>query len=169
MNFERRVLSDMADYRASRVRARAAGKSVLPAWNKPFLIELAATSNVAASARAAGVHTRVVYEARRSDTEFARHWQVALCEGYELLEMELLARLREGEIKPRPGAKRGVRAYDNATALRLLGAHRENAARARAIREDEDTDAILAGIDAKLERMRVAAQAMAKGAAGDGD
>ncbi|GGC38044.1 hypothetical protein GCM10011371_26810 [Novosphingobium marinum] len=68
--------------------------------------------------------------------------------------MDLLHRLRTGEIKPPSGAKKGVRTYDNATAFRLLSAHREAVARERAIRDDEDAEAVLASIDAKLDRMR---------------
>ena len=123
-------------------------------WRETFLSGLAATSNVRAAARAAGVKTATAYDARREDPEFNRKWQQALCEGYDHLEMELLLRLRSGEIKPPPGTKRGVRSYDNATAFRQLAAHRESAARQRAIRDNEDSEAILAGIDAKLELMR---------------
>lgn len=122
-------------------------------WSAVFLAELAATSNVTAAARVAGVATRVVYETRRQDAEFARAWRSALCEGYDALEMALLYRLRVGELKPLPGAKR-ARSFDNATALRLLAAHRETVARERAVREEEDADAILASINAKLEKMR---------------
>lgn len=92
---------------------------------------------------------------------FYRRWREALCEGYEHLEMTLLYRLRIGELKP-PSGKRG-RTYDNATAFRLLAAHRETAAQERAVRENEDADAILASIDAKLERMRQRALAAATG------
>lgn len=123
-------------------------------WSATFLAELAATSNVTASAAKAGVSTRVVYDTRRHDAEFARAWRSALCEGYDALEMALLYRLRVGELKPATGAKRASRSFDNATALRLLAAHRETVARERAIREEEDADAILASINAKLEKMR---------------
>ena len=74
--------------------------------------------------------------------------------GYDNLEMELLHRLRSGEIKPATGAKRAVRAFDNATAFRLLAAHRESAARQRAIRSNEDAETIVLSINAKLEKMR---------------
>ncbi|WP_201742536.1 hypothetical protein [Novosphingobium ovatum] len=127
------------------------GKS---AWAKAFLAELAATSNVSAAARKAKVSTALVYEARRCDPAFAQAWRGALCEGYDHLEMELLRRLRAGEIKPAAGTKRSARAYDNATAFRLLSAHRETVASERAARDDMDEDAILASINAKLERMR---------------
>lgn len=136
-------------------------------WSKAFLSELAATSNVSASARKAGICTSTAYDARRANPEFNRKWQAALCEGYDHLEMELLARLRSGEIKPAPGARRGVRAYDNATAFRLLVAHRESAARQRAIRDSEDTEAILGAINAKLDKMRARRAAAARDA-GDG-
>lgn len=118
-------------------------------WTRIFLAELAASSNVTAAAREAGVSTTVVYETRRADAEFNRAWRAALCEGYDALEMALLERFRAGEDKPATG-----RSYDNATALRLLSAHRETVARERAIRDEEDADAILASINAKLERMR---------------
>jgi len=123
-------------------------------WTRKFLEALAATSNVSAAARHAGVTTWIAYAARRGDAEFNQRWHAALCEGYDNLKLDLLARLRSGELKPAAGAKRAVRSYDNATALRLLIAHRETVAQARAMRDNEDADSILAGINAKLERMR---------------
>lgn len=123
-------------------------------WRKIFLAELATTSNVAASARAAEISPSHAYEVRRRDPEFYREWQEALCEGYEHLEMNLLHRLREGEIKPAAGAKRGTRVFDNATALRLLTLHRDSVARQRAIRDGRNSRAILDAIDAKLDKMR---------------
>lgn len=134
--------------------ARLTRRPPYKTWNPPFLEELAATSNVSASARKAGVTTAAVYDARRTNAEFNRKWQQALCEGYELLEMDLLLRMRSGEVKPAPGAKRGVRSFDNAVALRLLGAHKELVSRQRAVRDGEDSEAILLSINAKLERMR---------------
>lgn len=146
----------MADPKSSgpRTRPGAARKPSFAIWSKAFLAHLAATSNVSASARAAGVSTFIAYDARRTDPEFNRKWQMALCEGYDHLEMDLLHRLRSGEIKPAPGAKKGTRSFDNGTAFRLLNAHRESAARQRAIRDNEDADAILASIDSTLDTMR---------------
>lgn len=138
-------------------RRTLAGARVKPSfakWSKVFLSELAATSNVTASASKAGISTTHTYDTRRSNAEFNREWQRALCEGYDHLEMEMLHRLRTGEVKPASGAKRGVRGFDNATAFRLLAAHRESAARHRAIRSNEDAEAIVLSINAKLERMR---------------
>ena len=123
-------------------------------WSKTFLSELAATSNVSAAARKAGIQTARAYEARRTSAEFSRKWQQALCEGYDHLEMELLARLREGEIRPAANARRGVRIFDNAVSLRLLAAHRESAARGRAIRSNEEAEVIVHSINASLEQMR---------------
>ena len=137
-----------------RRRAAPAGARRFATWTRIFLAELAMTSNVSAAARKAGVTTAKVYEARRDDPEFYRLWKIALSEGYELLEMALLQRLRDGEFKPAAGARRGFRTFDNASALRLLAAHKESAAQQRAIRDHEDAGAVLASIDAKLERMR---------------
>lgn len=145
----------MADNSLSRRRTPAGESAAIQRqWRKPFLAELAATSNVAASARAAGISASRAYELRRQDPRFYREWQEALCEGYDHLEMSLLQRLREGEIKPAAGARRGVRVFDNATALRLLTLHRDSVVRQRAIRENRNSRAILDAIDAKLDKMR---------------
>lgn len=146
-------MSDNSGTKRRRAKPAARGPSFAQ-WSKPFLAELAATSNVSAAARKAGVTTSLAYDARRTNPEFNRKWQQALCEGYDHLEMELLHRLRTGEVKPPSGAKRGVRTFDNATAFRQLAVHREAVSRSRAIRDNEDTEEILASIDAKLERMR---------------
>jgi hypothetical protein len=124
------------------------------AWAQAFLTELAASSNVSAAARKARVPTALVYATRRTNPEFNRKWQQALCEGYELLEMDLLLRMRSGELKPAPGARRAARTFDNAIALRLLGAHKDSVSRQRAVRDYEDSEAILLSINAKLERTR---------------
>lgn len=142
--------------------ARTPPKTAAPAprrplyktWSTAFLTELAATSNVSAAARKARVPTTTVYATRRTDPAFNRKWQQALCEGYDLLEMDLLLRMRSGELKPAPGAKRGTRTFDNAIALRLLGAHKDTVSRQRAVRTNEDSETILLSINAKLERIR---------------
>lgn len=148
-------------------RRPASRRTSLPAWSRKFLAALAETSNVTASAKHAGIATGTAYEARRHHPEFNRRWQRALCEGYDNLELELLHRLRNGEVKPAAGTKRGVRSYDNATAFRLLAAHRESAARQRAVRDNEDTEAILDSINAKLEAMRQRRLAAAAAAAAE--
>jgi hypothetical protein len=125
-------------------------------WRNAFLATLAATSNVTASAKAAAVSTTRAYDARRKDAEFYRAWQEALCEGYEHLEMSLLQRLRDGEIKPAAGAKKGTRVFDNANALRLLVAHRDSVSRQQGMRDNQDTSAILERINIRIDRMRAA-------------
>jgi hypothetical protein len=126
-------------------------------WRPAFLIELAATSNVTAAALAAGVTPSRIYKLRATDPGFARQWREALLEGYEHLEMELLHRLRFGD------PKEGERKFDNATALRLLGQHRETVARERAVRDQEDVTAIRKSIEARLLKLRE--QAIAQRAA----
>ncbi|MEP2236521.1 MAG: hypothetical protein ABJM58_13200 [Alteripontixanthobacter sp.] len=124
-----------------------------PEWREGFLAALAETSNVRAAARMVNVDPGKVYKLRRSDSGFAADWQAALAEGYDNLEMELLRRLREGDLEG--GSKtKARRKFDNAVALRLLAAHRETVGRVKAIRANEDEEAILASIDAKLETMR---------------
>lgn len=146
----------MADKSLSGRRARlpAPRSPSLPKWGKLFLSELAVTSNVSAAARAAGIVTGTAYDTRRTNPEFNRKWQEALCEGYDHLEMELLHRLRTGEVKPAPGARRGVRSFDNGTAFRLLSVHREAVSKQRAINSNRDAAAIIVSINTKLETMR---------------
>ncbi len=142
-------------------RADPACASVAPSpisppshWRRLFCEHLAASSNVTASAKAAGVTAQRAYKTRRDEPGFARAWEEALCEGYDHLEMELLARLRDGELKPKPAAKRAIRGFDNANALRLLLWHRETVKRVRA-REAHQSDAeIRAVIDARFEAVR---------------
>lgn len=136
---------------ASSRRGQANGK---PKWAAIFLAALADTSNVAAAARAASIDVSTAYSRRRHNHEFNREWQVALCEGYDNLEMELLCRLRTGELKPAAGAKKGVRSFDNATALRLLAAHREATTRERAQRTHTTAEEIRAAIDRKVDELR---------------
>ncbi len=114
-------------------------------WRTPFLEALAETSNVTASAIRANVPLRTVYKARRGDAAFAAAWLVALHEGYDMLEMELLCYLRD----PQPERKMDVTA-----AMRLLAAHRETVERRRALTAEEDQQASVEALDAFLEGMR---------------
>lgn len=114
-------------------------------WRTHFLQELAVTSNVSASAALAGVSASRAYKARRENPEFAARWRAALHEGYEHLEMEVLAYLRGTQPE---------RKIDVANAIRLLAAHRETVARQRALEEDGDEQAVLDSIDAMIDQMR---------------
>jgi hypothetical protein len=121
---------------ASEARTRSVG------WRTAFLEALAETSNVTASAIRANVPLRTVYKVRRADAAFAAEWQLALHEGYDMLEMELLGYLRD----PHPQRK-----MDVAAALRLLAAHRETVERRRALVAEE---ALLESIDRFIDDMR---------------
>ena len=114
-------------------------------WRTYFLQELAATSNVTASAKKAGVSASRAYKTRREHEDFALAWRTALYEGYEHLEMEVLAQLRGHD----PDRK-----LDIANAIRLLGAHRETIAAERARREGQDEAAVFAALDRKLATIR---------------
>jgi hypothetical protein len=72
--------------------------------------------------------------------------------------MSLLHRMRIGELEGTNTKTR--RKFDNATAFRLLSAHREAVSQQKAIREDEDEDAILASIKTKLDAMRAREKAV---------
>lgn len=118
-----------------------------------FLDELAETSNVAAAAAVADLPVSRIYRLRRTDPDFARRWYAALAEGYDNLEMELLAHLRGGEA-PAEAAKRK---FDVATALRCLTAHRESVAREKGRRTLAEEVATIAAINAKIDAMRARA------------
>jgi shikimate kinase len=148
---------------SSSAGSKAARPRSLGVWSRAFLSALAESCNVAEAARKAGITTTLAYDTRRNNAAFARKWQAALCEGYDNLEMELLHRLRSGELKPTPARKTALRSFDNANALRLLAAHREAAARQRAIRDNDDAAAVLEGLNTKLERMRERVLAAKKG------
>lgn len=150
---EPKQASPGAKVRRPRTRISAATKDLEEGeidkhWRLYFFAALAETSNVTAAAAAAKVHPSRPYKVRRMEPAFARQWQTALLEGYQNLELEVLHRLRFGE------ARDGEVRFDNANALRLLGLHRENVARERAMRENEDVSVVRAAIDAKLEQLR---------------
>ena len=114
-----------------------------------FLEYLAESSNVTRSATQANLSTGSVYQKRRQDPAFARKWLAALYEGYLHLEMEVVRRLREGEMKGKDADK-----YDFANAIRLLSAHRDNAARAQAEQRNVTAAEVRASIDRKVEAIR---------------
>ena len=129
-------------------------------WRARFLAELAETSNVRAAAQAAEISLSWVYQTKRTDRDFAQAWLAALCEGYDRLELELLARLRRGEPRAGSGGEGGGDAggppprHDNATALRLLLAHRETRARYMAQQDAVTAEEVRASIEEKLARLR---------------
>lgn len=118
-------------------------------WQKHFLDHLAESSNITESARMAGINPSRAYLVRRQDAAFARQWQAALWEGYLHLELEVLRRLREGDQTTATSDK-----YDFANAIRLLTAHRENAAKAQAAQRNVSAAEVRASIDRKVEAIR---------------
>lgn len=125
------------------------GESRNTRWREKFIEVLAESSNVTKAAKAAGKDTATVYKQRTRDPEFAQKWLEALWEGYVHLEMEVLRRLREGEQQTGEGDK-----YDFANAIRLLTAHRENAAKAQAAQRNVSAAEVRASIDRKIELIR---------------
>ncbi len=117
-----------------------------------FLEALAETSCIAAAAERAGLPLREVYKLRRRNAPFAAAWRAALVEGYDMLEIELLGHLRN----PDP-----ARRMDVASAMRLLAAHRETVLRERALREDDDEEAVMASLDRFIDDMRARREANA--------
>lgn len=98
-----------------------------------FLDHLAATCNVRASAKAAGVLAVTAYKMRRRDPEFAEAWQNALETGYVALETLLVARAIEALEIPvgetpigDDGCGPDVKAMDPEIALRVLGQHKRS-------------------------------------------
>lgn len=115
-------------------------------WRARFLDALVETSNVSASALRAGIPLRTVYKARRNDPAFAARWRAALAEGYENLEMELLAYLRD----PQGRAK-----MDVANAIRLMAMHRDEVACQRAMEDDRSEAEVLESINKMIDDMRL--------------
>ena len=118
-------------------------------WRGLFLDFLAESSNVKQSAERAGINPSRAYKVRREEPEFAHAWLAALWEGYTHLEMEVLRRLREGDQKAGESDK-----YDFANAIRLLNAHRDNAARAQAAQRNVSAAEVRASIDRKVDAIR---------------
>ena len=110
-----------------------------------FLQALAETSSVSMAERRSGMNHREAYKLRRRDPRFAAAWRNALIEGYDLLELELLGYLRDRQPRHK---------MDVSGALRLLAAHRETVLRERALRVEDDEEAVLESIDRFLEDMR---------------
>lgn len=97
---------------------------------KRFLNALADTSNVRHAARKAGVNPCTAYYRRDIDATFAEAWQVALVEGHERLQLEMLHRARFGTRsttteRDRDGVTKEVERIDfrDSVALHLLTRH----------------------------------------------
>lgn len=132
-------------------------------WRKRFLESLAATSSLARAAEAARVCPARAHETRRNEPEFARAWQAAVVESYLNLELEVIRRLREGDLKTPDGEK-----FDFANAIRLIAAHRDGERRSGQNQvHDVSIAEVRASIDRRIEdiRRRVARQKAHEGGA----
>lgn len=132
-----------------------------------FLDALAESSNVAASARTAGISANAMYRERRRNPGFAARWHEALCEGFARLEAELLS---EALIAPTGNVKEATlksRAQKYRLGLSLLAAHRAAVRGAKLPAGDEAPNASAkTRFIAKLTAMR--AQVAAEEAEEDG-
>lgn len=118
-------------------------------WRARFMEQLAVTSNVDRSAEAAGITPARAYKLRRTDADFARQWAAALAEGYLHLEMEVVRRLREGDIKVGDSDK-----FDFANAIRVLAAHRGSSAHGQSQVRDVSVAEVRASIESKIDGIR---------------
>lgn len=118
-------------------------------WRARFIEHLAASSNVQRSAELAGIAPARAYKLRREDPDFARQWLSALAEGYLHLEMDVVRRMREGDLRTGDSEK-----FDFANAIRLLAAHRDSAARGHGPVRDVSAAEVRASIDRKIEEIR---------------
>jgi len=122
-----------------------------------FLKELAISSHVANSAKAAKVAVSTVYLWRERDPDFFKQWMRSLAAGYELLEMDLLERARNGVDKPvfHDGKEVAtVKHYNDGLGIKLLLAHKQMVALIRAAEEDISPEQVRASLDRKLADMR---------------
>lgn len=135
-------------------------------WNAAkteiFLETLAMTSNVRASARAAGITVMNCYRRRMRDSGFRIAWMQALAEGYDHLELEMLERARFGtkKIVVQGGREIDTRVFSDSTGFHLLKAHRAMAQAWRvAEAEGRAPEELLAEVRLQIE----AAEAMKAG------
>ena len=122
-------------------------------WDKTFINALGETSNVKAACDLARISQTAVYKKRRENAEFAQAWYAALAEGYDNLEMDLLARLREGRLED-IDAEGTRRKFDIGTAFRCLIAHRETVGREKNRKTLADEVVTLKSINAKIDELR---------------
>ena len=123
-----------------------------------FLKYLAMSSHVTASAKRANISPSTLYHWRSRDPEFRLRWMDALAAGYELLEMELLDRARNGVDRHifHAGSKVAtVREYKDGLGVKLLLAHKQMVALTRAAQEISSPEQVRASLDQKLGDMRM--------------
>lgn len=121
------------------------------------MTELAATANVTAAARAAGMCPQSAYNLRNRDAGFYKAWIGALTEGYERLEMLLLERAMHGleeDVWYRGEVVGSKRRHSDAVALTLYRAHRETVKRwAPPTKSDDIRERLTAKFAAMKQRL----------------
>ncbi len=138
-------MADPVPARSSRSDTTTPGRH----WRKRFLETLVVTSNVALAADAACVTSARAHHARRAEPDFARAWQAAMADGYINLELEVIRRLREGDVMTANGDR-----FDFANAIRLLATQRETQTRGAGQVRDVSAAEVRASIDRKIEDIR---------------
>lgn len=118
-------------------------------WRKRFLETLAATSDLVRAAAAAKVSPARAHAARRAEPDFARAWQAAMADGYINLELEVIRRLRAGDLATESGDR-----FDFANAIRLIAARRDGARGAAGEVPHVSTAEVRASIERKIEDIR---------------
>jgi hypothetical protein len=122
-----------------------------------FFAELAATCNVSAAYRKAGVSHYCVYDHRRKSAAFRARWAEAVREAYARLELMMLDRAMNGTVKTRTradGSVEKIHEYPNHIAMQLLRLHRATAAEAEEVHDSELIEEARDRLANRLERLR---------------
>jgi len=127
------------------------------ARQETFFATLAATCNVVAACRRAGVLPSGVYRLRQKSAVFRTRWAAAVREGYARLELAMLERMMNGTVKTitrHDGSIETVHEYSNAVALSLLKVHREAAAEIATRHDPAEIEEARDRIATKIDRLR---------------
>lgn len=106
---------------------RALTKAAIARARETFLLSLADTCSISASAKKAGVSRQTLYEWKAADDEFAKAWDTALDKAADMLEDVAVARATKGTLKPvyQGGVKVGtIREHSDRLLEVLLKAHK---------------------------------------------
>jgi phosphoglycolate phosphatase-like HAD superfamily hydrolase len=135
-----------------------------------FLDHLAESSNVTASANAAGVTSSAIYRERRRNAEFAGRWHQALCEGFVRLETELLSEALLSANGNMKDATLKAKAQKYRLGLALLAAHRSAVRGVKSLGAAGAGETV-AGVDGAEMKAKLAARlrAMRERVVPDGD
>lgn len=141
-----------------------------------FFAHLSEHANIRAAARHAGVCVQTVWRWRRKSAPFNRRWLAALAQGYDQLEMQLLAIARFGEHSESTvtvetdGSRHRISRRDvPAFGFRLLQHHRDRlAAYEAAIAASGREQSLVPGIESMLVLVQAIRARIADGAADAG-